>query len=76
MNLWEVILKIYRQNWFLQKLRKFMRIKTPIIKEKIIWHPEYKVDFFFHAPIPVALKAKRRGIENAILKRSLELLNY
>lgn len=45
--------------------------KAKLITEKIIWE---KGSFYFVAPIKMAVKAKKRGIENKLLKNSLKLL--
>lgn len=46
--------------------------KDVIVKEKVKWGIG---EFYFYAPIKVAIKAKRLGIENTLLRNSIKLIN-
>lgn len=62
---------------FLKSLRNFIlrpNNKEVIIDELVTWE---KGKFYFFAPIKVATKAKNKGIENLLLKNTLQLFqNY
>ncbi len=53
---------------------KFLRPnnKELIIKEEVIWNGK---KFSFFAPIRIAVKAKKRGMENKLLRNSIQLIN-
>lgn len=67
---------IYRRYPLLRLLKTKLRLPTPIISSTIFWSDKYKICFKFYAPIPTALKARRRGIESTILRTALHLFNY
>lgn len=46
--------------------------KEFVIKEDVIWNTH---EFMFNAPIKIALKAKKSGIENKLLRNSIEIIN-
>lgn len=86
----ELIAKIYSNTpkFLIKSLRgkhKFRSIKDFLLKKngqykKIQVHISrsyhaHDVDFKFIAPIKIALKAKRRGVENTLLRNSFELLS-
>jgi hypothetical protein len=53
---------------------KFLRpnSKELIVKEEVVWNGK---KFSFFAPIRIAVKAKKRGIENKLLRNSIQLIN-
>jgi len=86
----EILAKIYEitPNFILNQISKsriLTRIKNILILEngnyKIIrteisrsYH-SFKVDFFFFGPIKIAIKAKKKGVENTLLRHSFKLLS-
>lgn len=76
MNLWKTITRVYRRSKFLKLANSKLRIRPPIIPSKIVWgEGEYQAVFYFYAPVPIAIKAKERGIENTLLRISWKLLS-
>lgn len=72
----EILYNIYYKFPVIRFLKKKLGLATPIIKVNINWDEYYHIGFCFFASMPVALKAKKRGIENTILRQALKLLKY
>lgn len=72
----KLLLSIYNQTPILKYLKKHLKIPTPIVEENIVWNKGYKIKFKFMAPLPIAQKAKEKGIESTMLQSALKLLDY
>ena len=64
------VLKPFRDTFF-RKKGTYREVKSKITRQYL----NYNVEFNFFASIQVALKAKERGIENTLLRNSIDLLN-
>jgi FkbM family methyltransferase len=59
------------RNWVLRKNGKYKVVKSSINRI----YENYKINFDFLAPIKISVKAKKRGIENTLIRNSIKLLN-